>query len=153
MSFSDSFNEFMQKEDFEKQNMDEKVSSSFETSTSYFSYGFIFIVFLLLGLTAYVYLAKDQLRSLFPPPPPDKKNKDKDKDKDKDKKKNSPPPPPPYTEDHSTSSIQKGGKNGFCYIGKDHGYRSCASVRESDICVSGDIFPTMEICINPSLRS
>lgn len=42
--------------------------------------------------------------------------------------------------------------SGYCYIGKDKGHRKCISVNESDDCLSGDIFPTMDICINPRLR-
>ena len=49
-----------------------------------------------------------------------------------------------------TSKIQ--GNLGFCYIGEYKGFRSCASITESDKCLSGDIFPTREICINPNLR-
>lgn len=41
---------------------------------------------------------------------------------------------------------------GYCYIGEDRGFRSCIQVNDSDTCMSGDIFPTQEICINPSLR-
>lgn len=44
------------------------------------------------------------------------------------------------------------GNLGFCYIGEYKGFRSCASITESDKCLSGDIFPTREICINPNLR-
>jgi hypothetical protein len=44
------------------------------------------------------------------------------------------------------------GNVGFCYIGEYKGFRSCASIGESDKCLSGDIFPTREICINPNLR-
>lgn len=44
------------------------------------------------------------------------------------------------------------GHSGFCYIGEYKGFRSCASITESDKCLSGDIFPTREICINPNLR-
>jgi len=43
-------------------------------------------------------------------------------------------------------------KSGYCYIGEDRGFRSCIQVNDSDTCMSGDIFPTQEICINPSLR-
>ena len=43
-------------------------------------------------------------------------------------------------------------KAGFCYIGEDRGFRSCIKVGEGDQCMSGDIFPTREICVNPSLR-
>jgi hypothetical protein len=54
--------------------------------------------------------------------------------------------------DLADSSIQGGGKSGWCYIGMDRGYRSCAQVNDSDTCMSGDIFPTQEICVNPRLR-
>ena len=43
-------------------------------------------------------------------------------------------------------------KSGYCYIGEDRGFRSCIKVNDSDKCMSGDIFPTMDICVNPSLR-
>lgn len=59
-----------------------------------------------------------------------------------------------YQEDDATSNIQMGGtKSGYCYIGEDRGYRSCAYVGEGDKCISGEIFPTNEICINPNLRT
>lgn len=43
-------------------------------------------------------------------------------------------------------------KSGYCYIGEDRGFRSCIKVNEGDKCMSGDIFPSKQICINPSLR-
>lgn len=46
----------------------------------------------------------------------------------------------------------KRGKSGFCYIGEDRGVRSCIEVGEIDQCMSGDIFPSKNICINPNLR-
>lgn len=59
-----------------------------------------------------------------------------------------------YEADEATSNIQKGSsKAGYCYIGEDKGYRSCMYVNDSDKCMSGDIFPTNEICVNPSLRT
>ena len=56
--------------------------------------------------------------------------------------------------DDATSSTQRLGssKTGFCYIGEDRGFRSCISVKDTDTCMSGDIFPTNAICVNPSLR-
>ena len=44
-------------------------------------------------------------------------------------------------------------ESGYCYIGSDRGTRSCARVGEADTCMSGDIFPTNETCINPQLRA
>ena len=43
-------------------------------------------------------------------------------------------------------------KRGYCFIGQDKGYRSCINVGTNDTCMSGDIFPTMNICVNPNLR-
>ena len=59
-----------------------------------------------------------------------------------------------YQADESSSTIQSGtGKSGWCYIGEDRGFRSCAEVGQNDTCMSGDIFPSNEICVNPNLRS
>lgn len=57
--------------------------------------------------------------------------------------------------DDATSSTQRSGpsKSGYCYIGEDRGFRSCIQVKEGDTCMSGDIFPSQAICVNPSLRS
>jgi len=57
-------------------------------------------------------------------------------------------------EDDATSRLQMKpkSKSGFCYIGEDRGFRSCIKVGDGDICMSGDIFPTEAICINPNLR-
>ena len=58
-----------------------------------------------------------------------------------------------YLADESSSSIQKTqSKGGYCYIGEDRGHRSCMRINENDNCMSGEIFPTHDICINPSLR-
>jgi hypothetical protein len=58
-----------------------------------------------------------------------------------------------YEADDSSSSIQHGGsKSGWCYIGEDRGFRTCAEVGVNDSCMSGNIFPSQEICINPNLR-
>jgi hypothetical protein len=44
-------------------------------------------------------------------------------------------------------------ENGFCYIGYDNGQRDCVDVYAGDVCMSGEIFPTLDICINPRLRA
>ena len=46
----------------------------------------------------------------------------------------------------------KKGKVGYCYVGDDRGFRTCISVNQAHECMSGDIFPTMDVCVNPSLR-
>jgi hypothetical protein len=60
-----------------------------------------------------------------------------------------------YTSDDSMSNIQQSkstSKSGWCFIGEDRGFRSCIQVNENEKCMSGDIFPSQDICINPNLR-
>ena len=60
-----------------------------------------------------------------------------------------------YTADEASSSIQSSkssGKSGWCYIGEDRGFRSCIKVGENDQCMSGDIYPSQQICMYPDLR-
>ena len=65
-----------------------------------------------------------------------------------------------YTSDDSYSNIQTSkatSKSGWCYIGEDRGFRSCINIGDNSIgggdkCMSGDIFPTQNLCINPKLR-
>jgi hypothetical protein len=59
-------------------------------------------------------------------------------------------PEPVETDDRAARSGSN--KSGYCYIGEDRGFRSCIKVGVNDECISGDIFPTEEICINPNLR-
>jgi len=70
----------------------------------------------------------------------------------KDAVDNPPPAPIPDDAGSRTQSNKASGKSGYCYIGEDRGFRSCIQVNESDTCMSGDIFPTRDICINPNLR-
>ena len=58
----------------------------------------------------------------------------------------------PLPDDSGSRTQNKPSKAGFCYIGEDRGFRSCIRVTENDTCMSGDIFPTKELCINPNLR-
>ena len=53
----------------------------------------------------------------------------------------------------STHPKPSSNKNGWCYIGNYSGYRSCSKVGDADTCMSGNIFPTQDICVNPTLRA
>ena len=44
-------------------------------------------------------------------------------------------------------------EHGYCYIGTQSNVRNCAKVTSKNKCMSGDIFPTMDLCINPTLRN
>jgi len=60
-----------------------------------------------------------------------------------------------YKPDDSYSTVQQNqstGKSGWCFIGEDRGFRSCSPVSATDTCMSGDIFPNKDICVNPNLR-
>ena len=50
---------------------------------------------------------------------------------------------------HRSISSKKGG---WCFVGEDAGTRGCVSVDEHDKCMSGQIFPSRESCINPSIE-
>jgi hypothetical protein len=57
--------------------------------------------------------------------------------------------------DDALSRIQASngsGKAGWCFIGEDRGFRTCSEIGQNDRCMSGDIFPSHEICMNPNLR-
>ena len=59
---------------------------------------------------------------------------------------------PEHEPDESDSTIQHKQKGGWCYVGTDRGFRSCVKIEDSQRCMSGKIFPTKTICINPNLR-
>jgi hypothetical protein len=61
---------------------------------------------------------------------------------------------PSPSADDSTSATQKhqSGKAGYCYIGEDRGFRSCARVEAGEKCMSGQIYSRQETCIDPTLR-
>lgn len=68
---------------------------------------------------------------------------------DSDKPENKAIPSPDLS---SESDIQKAKKSGYCFIGEDETGRKCISINASDKCMSGEIYPSMNICINPNLR-
>jgi hypothetical protein len=56
--------------------------------------------------------------------------------------------------DSSEASIQNpitAKKTNWCLVGDQNQRRSCASVKHADKCMSGEIFPTHESCLNPNL--
>ena len=58
----------------------------------------------------------------------------------------------PQPDDAGSKTQGKPGKAGYCYIGEDRGFRSCIRVDRDDTCMSGEIFPTKALCVNPRLR-
>ena len=58
-----------------------------------------------------------------------------------------------YKASVSHTTVNTTGKSGWCYVGTDRGFRTCAQVSAKNKCMSGDIFPTNDLCINPKLRT
>lgn len=55
-----------------------------------------------------------------------------------------------YSANNISNNISK--KSGFCYVGSDRNVRTCVQVGKEDTCMSGEVYPSMDICINPSLK-
>lgn len=62
--------------------------------------------------------------------------------------------PSPRANDTTTNVLQKqnSGKAGYCYVGEDRGYRSCLKVEAGDQCMSGQVYSSHDVCVNPKLR-
>ena len=43
-------------------------------------------------------------------------------------------------------------KSGYCFIGNLNDVRYCSEVSAKNKCMSGDIFPSMDLCINPNIK-
>lgn len=55
-----------------------------------------------------------------------------------------------YKANNLSNNVNK--KAGYCYVGSDRNVRTCVKVGENDTCMSGEVFPTRDICINPNLK-
>lgn len=56
--------------------------------------------------------------------------------------------------DSSTDPIQNpvsSGKNSWCLVGEYHNKRGCIEVADGDKCLSGQVFPSQQLCLNPTL--
>lgn len=75
----------------------------------------------------------------------------KSRESNLDNKQYTPNQPVPDDSGSKTQTV-KNNKSGYCYIGDERGFRNCIKVTDQDKCMSGNIFPTMDVCINPSIR-
>tara|TARA_B100001142_G_scaffold322523_1_gene370949 strand:- start:1199 stop:1912 length:714 start_codon:yes stop_codon:yes gene_type:complete len=50
-------------------------------------------------------------------------------------------------------SLNAKSKAGYCYAGSDRGVRTCVQVGEDDVCMSGEIYPSLDLCVNPNLKN
>ena len=54
--------------------------------------------------------------------------------------------------DANSVSMNAKSKAGYCFVGADRNVRTCVKVGDDDVCMSGDIYPTMDLCVNPNLK-
>jgi hypothetical protein len=52
----------------------------------------------------------------------------------------------------ATNTNMAAGNKSYCYIGSENGNRRCVEASKDDVCESGKVFPSMQLCINPNLR-
>ena len=52
----------------------------------------------------------------------------------------------------ATNTDMANGNKSYCYIGSENGNRRCVEASKDDVCESGKVFPSMQLCINPYLR-
>jgi hypothetical protein len=74
-----------------------------------------------------------------------------------DKYPSSQPQPQPHPQmqdekEYEPNQSQSQSQNGWCYIGETNNKRSCAPVDAHEKCMSGNIFPSYDLCVNPNLR-
>ena len=101
------------------------------------------------GTTSGIGFLQDNLKKTTSVIEPENNNKFTDNINKKIYTTDSQPKSEPEPEPVRTSSLQQG----YCFIGKINDTRHCAKVNERTQCMSGDIYPTKDICINPNLRA
>jgi hypothetical protein len=55
-----------------------------------------------------------------------------------------------YKANNVATNVNK--KAGYCYVGSDRNVRTCVEVSDENTCMSGEVFPTRDLCINPKLK-
>lgn len=61
------------------------------------------------------------------------------------------PEPQPDVATSTIQSTPSTSKNQWCLVGDFKGTRGCISVSEQDKCISGQLFPNQQLCLNPNL--
>ena len=131
----------------------------------FFSYKVILLVFVLMIVFYYIRpyighlndiftLMKSFMNSSVDMTTPDEKTEKKNSKKIAKKVDGETPTPSSKQPkpDDSASSVQGGAKSGFCLAGEWKGVRTCVKVDNGKDCSSGQLFPSEEKCVNPSMR-
>lgn len=59
--------------------------------------------------------------------------------------------PSPDTSSSPIQTAPSSSKNQWCLVGEYNGGRGCINVTEHDKCMSGQLFPTQQMCLNPTM--
>lgn len=59
--------------------------------------------------------------------------------------------PVPDTTENPIQNPISHGKNAWCLVGDYKGRRGCIEVSEQDKCMSGQVYPSQKMCLNPAL--
>lgn len=137
------------------------------SSSSLLYYGFIMIIVLIIGAIVYFKdIIINEIKKIYKPT---NKINDEIKQLNKSIKKEKQIREKKEKEKETEQKKQKGGikqlenkinyktnqiakDDGYCYIGYDKGMRNCGEIYESQVCMSGEIFPSLEMCMFPRLR-
>ena len=62
-------------------------------------------------------------------------------------------PPQPTPSENPIQKPISSGKTNWCLVGEYMGRRGCIEVNENDKCLSGQVFPSNALCLNPNLMA
>jgi len=83
---------------------------------------------------------------------PEKHHEENPKEQQHEKPKEQPGSKEPQP-DKTENPIQKpiaSGKSNWCLVGEYQGKRGCIAIADSDRCMSGQVFPSQQACLNPT---
>ena len=61
------------------------------------------------------------------------------------------PPQPAETTNPIVASTHASNKSQWCLVGEYNGARGCINISDQDKCLSGQVFPNQQMCLNPNL--
>jgi hypothetical protein len=60
-------------------------------------------------------------------------------------------PPEPTESTNPVLNASSMNKNKWCLVGEYNGIRGCINISDSDKCMSNQVFPSQQLCLNPNL--
>ena len=79
-----------------------------------------------------------------------REEKQKEPSHEKPKEPSGPKEPQPDKTDNPIQKPISSGKSNWCLVGEYQGKRGCIAISDSDRCMSGQVFPSQQACLNPT---